>query len=112
MRKLYLHGQYFRCRQCHKLAYASQSETAAARAGRRALRIRGDLGATGLKGSFPARPKGMWNRTYWRLFKEGSAAEQMVMADLLASLDRAPRTRRRRPRKALGLRWLGSTLRE
>jgi hypothetical protein len=38
-------------------------------------------GMKGLEHPFPERPKGMWNRTYRRLFQAYVAAENTVMAD-------------------------------
>lgn len=70
VQKLYA-GNLFLCRKCSQLSYASQSEDAAYRAHRRlnkALkRLSGDFRPGG---SLPERPKGMWHRTYERLYGE------------------------------------------
>jgi hypothetical protein len=74
--KLYLKGQVFACRLCHRLTYASQSEDRLGRAIRCAQNIRTRLGKNaGLLGPFPARPKGMHRTTYWRLFHRSRLAE-------------------------------------
>ncbi|WP_423212651.1 hypothetical protein [Paracoccus yeei] len=65
-------GSIFACRKCHQLAYPSQREDIADRAGRRADRIRSRLGwpAGVLNGSDFGKPKGMHWRTYQRLCRE------------------------------------------
>ena len=74
--KLYLSWRYFLCRHCHRLAYASQSEDAWDRAFRRASKIRQRLGGDpGLAARLPPKPKGMWQRTYKRLFNRTFEAE-------------------------------------
>lgn len=65
-------GSIFACRKCHQLAYPSQREDIADRAGRRADRIRSRLGwpAGVLNGSDFGKPTGMHWRTYERLCRE------------------------------------------
>lgn len=65
-------GGIFACRKCHQLAYPSQREDIADRAGRRADRIRSRLGwpAGVLNGSDFGKPKGMHWHTYERLCRE------------------------------------------
>ena len=65
-------GGIFACRKCHQLAYPSQREDIADRAGRRADRIRRRLGwpAGVLNGSDFGKPKGMHWHTYERLCRE------------------------------------------
>ena len=58
-------GSRFRCRTCYRLKYETQYEPAFARAATRAWKIRQRLGADGgIADPFPARPKGMHQRTY------------------------------------------------
>jgi hypothetical protein len=94
--KLYSPGRYFLCRHCYRIAHASQSEERSDRALRQANKIRQRLGGDpGMAAPFPARPKGMWSRTYDRLLATTFEAE--ALADeafaihamrLLARLDR------------------------
>jgi hypothetical protein len=57
----------FACRKCHNLTYASQLELERGRLIHRARTIRMKLGGgPNLFDQFPARPKGMHNRTYLR----------------------------------------------
>ncbi|MGE5193855.1 MAG: hypothetical protein ACM3U2_15270 [Deltaproteobacteria bacterium] len=81
--------QVFCCRSCHDLAYASTRERPAARALRAAQRIRTRLGGTAnVTEPFPAKPKGMQWRTYWRLRQQAEATEGTYRADLDAWLER------------------------
>ncbi len=99
--KLHGPGRYFLCRHCYRLGHASQSEGAWDRTLRRANKIRQRLGGDpGMAAPFPAKPKGMWRRTYERLREQGFNAE--MLADeafalraerLLARIDKPKRTR-------------------
>ena len=74
--KLYGAGRYFLCRHCYRLTYSSKAEGEWDRAARRANKIRQKLGGeAGMASAFPARPKGMWRRTYSRLQEEAIEAE-------------------------------------
>jgi hypothetical protein len=65
---VYSAGRLFACRHCHRLAYASQNETARLRAIRRTRKIRMRLG-TGFSFAepFPDKPPGMHWITYFRM---------------------------------------------
>jgi hypothetical protein len=68
-------GLYFRCRQCHGLKYASQSENPAQRAMLRADRIANRLhdmwkGTTKAQWEFPPKPPRMRWATYQRLLEQ------------------------------------------
>jgi hypothetical protein len=97
--KLYGPGRYFVCRHCNRLSYASQNESALDRALRSANKIRQRLGGDpGLASQFPARPKGMWRRTYDRLhgktFEIETRAEEAIhlrIMTLAARIDRPNR---------------------
>ena len=75
--KLYRAGCYFLCRHCYNLAYASQSEDDLDRLQRRARKACQRLGDTDAHwfAAKPPRPKGMWRRTYVRLWNVAFEAE-------------------------------------
>jgi hypothetical protein len=74
--KLYQAGRLFACRQCSRLAYASQQESAHERGLRKAQGIRMRLGGTAnMLDDFPEKPKGMHWRTYERLCRVHEAAQ-------------------------------------
>ena len=74
--KLHGPGRYFLCRNCYRLAHASQSEGKWDRALRRAYKIKQRLASdSGTVALFPLKPKGMWRRTYERLRAECFHAE-------------------------------------
>lgn len=78
--KLYKDRNAYLCRHCQDLTYESKSESEADRRLRRANAIRRRLG--GQPGPFyppPAKPKGMWWRTYDRLSSELCALEQRIL---------------------------------
>ena len=64
------------CRYCHAVAYRTQLLDPLERAQQRAVNLRVKLGgAAGLAGPVPARPRGMWRRTYWRRLAQSAAVE-------------------------------------
>ena len=74
--KLYCAGRYYLCRHCHRLTYASRKEDRYDLALRKANKVRRRLGGEPRTSStWPTRPKGMWHRTYSRLSKSISDAE-------------------------------------
>jgi hypothetical protein len=75
-------GRYFLCRNCHQLAYASQSETKLHRASC-ANKIKQRLGGFhGIAAPFPSKPKYMRWQTYERLRELTLEAEMLVRSDL------------------------------
>jgi hypothetical protein len=73
-------GRYFLCRHCCGVVYTSQSEGLMDRSIRRANKIRARLGGdSGMASPFPARPKGMWARTYEHLRQQ--ALDSEIRAD-------------------------------
>jgi hypothetical protein len=64
---LYGAGELFACRCCSGLAYVSQQKDPLIRNVSRSQKIRTRLGGSpDLFGPIPARPRGMWRRTYRR----------------------------------------------
>jgi hypothetical protein len=100
--KLHGPGRYFLCRHCYRLGHASQIEDSWDLALRRANKVRQRLGGEpGMAAPFPARPKGMWRRTYDRLRERAFEAEMIAdeafalrAARLLARID-SPKHKRR-----------------
>jgi len=78
-------GAVFACRQCHRLAYDSQSEDAASRAMRRANKVRGRLGwDAGIANPAGTKPKWMRWKTFFRLRAEHDAHANRSTAEMLA----------------------------
>src|SRR5690242_15643608 len=79
----------FACRECHDLAYASQSESQHARSVRRVRNIRMRLGGgPSLLDPFPEKPPHMHWRTYHRLLAVAAVAEERSTSLLAAYLYR------------------------
>ena len=104
--KLYSAGRYYLCRHCYRLTHASRNEDSCDRALRRANKIRMRLGGEpGYEAMIPRRPKGMWRKTYDRLFEavienESRAEERLTrMAAQLLDLDQRLETNTRKPKK-------------
>ena len=94
--KLYAAGNYFLCRHCYRLAYASEREDRYDRASRRADKIRMRLGGEpGIGSLIPARPKGMHENTYGRLRSEILNAELATEERLAIFVERMMRRARR-----------------
>jgi hypothetical protein len=78
---LYDGGGVFACRNCYRLAYASQQETALYRSLRRARKIRARLGASpSLADALPTKPRGMHTSTYRRLLTQAQRAHAALDA--------------------------------
>lgn len=74
--KLYCAGRYYFCQHCYRLTYASRKEDRFDRALRKANKVRRRLGGEpGMSSIWPTRPRGMWHRTYSRLSKSATEAE-------------------------------------
>ena len=104
--KLYCAGRYYLCRHCYRLTHASRKEDGCDRALRRANKIRVRLGGEpGFEAMILRRPKGMWRKTYDRLFEavidnESRAEERLaLMAARLLDLDRRVDNKRRGTKK-------------
>ncbi len=80
---LYNNDKHYACRNCHRLTYTSQVENTYDRALRQAQKIRKLLGGTvNMMESFPAKPKGMRWKTYWRLHAEHDALDKVTLVGL------------------------------
>jgi hypothetical protein len=85
--RLYFVDRRFRCRHCHRLTYASRSETAADRAYRRANAIRRRLGGPiGIANPFPDKPPHMSRHSFERLRQKAVIAEQHIYEELADEL--------------------------
>jgi hypothetical protein len=74
---LYGAGEWFACRRCYDLAYASQQQSRMDRNVTRLIKIRTRLGGSpDVFEPLPERPRGMHRRTYLRLRARAEAAEQ------------------------------------
>jgi len=87
-RKIY-GGRYFRCRNCHRLRYASQSEKSYQRASDRARKIAKRLhdkwdGTTEEEYDFPPKPPRMRWATYNRLEAQYDECENRWAVEVLA----------------------------
>ena len=81
-------GRLFACRDCNRLAYRSQRETADDRASRRANTIRRKLGwAPGILNGDGGKPKGMHWRIYWQLYAQHNEACARGLVGIGARLD-------------------------
>lgn len=89
---LYAPGQYFACRKCYGLGYATQKEGAGDRAASRANKLRKRLGwDAGILNGNGGRSKGMHWKTYLRLKAEHDRLAQISLRDIaqkLGCLDR------------------------
>jgi hypothetical protein len=80
---LYAPGQYFACRQCGGLGYATQKEDAGDRASRRADKLRKRLDwEPGILNGDGGKPKGMHWKTYQRLKHHHDALVQISLHDI------------------------------
>jgi hypothetical protein len=81
--KIYLADDFFACRRCLGLAYASQQEPVRQRGLCKARKIRDRFGGSAnMAVAFPARPKGMHRTTYKRLHAAHDQAADRCMAGL------------------------------
>jgi hypothetical protein len=77
----------FACRQCRQLAYDSQQDSGWRRSIRQARAARMKLGGSAsLAEPLPAKPKGMHQRTYSRLYIRAAGREQAFLAGTLTML--------------------------
>ena len=80
-------GRVFACRQCNRLAYASQREADDDRATRRADKLRNRLGwVPGILNGDGDKPKGMHWRTYWRLYGQHNVHVNAALAGMAVKL--------------------------
>jgi hypothetical protein len=80
---LFLRGARFMCRHCARLSYCSRREGARDRHLRAADKLRRRLGGPrGALNGTPARPRGMWRRTYQRIIGELERREDIALAQL------------------------------
>ena len=103
---LYAAGEFFGCRHCRGLVYASQQESPLDRSLDQAQKIRFRLGGSpSTFDAFPEKPKRMHRRTYDRLRARGEKLEAIYSGLLQRWLDRTemPDRARARSRRQTGL---------
>ena len=94
--KLYSAGRLFACRNCYRLAYASQQESVLHRGLGKSQKIRMRLGGSpNMSEEFPDKPKGMHWRTYERLRRVHDVAEERSAIGLRSFVERLGRRFRR-----------------
>jgi hypothetical protein len=101
VRKLFLppRGNCFGCRRCHRLTYNSRKECPDGRYWSTLQKIYRRLGGDVYSDpEFPPKPKGMWERTYYRLMERAEAAPEVRLWRVL----------RRRATRRYPLPWLRS----
>ena len=87
--KLYGAGRLFACRDCYRLAYASQQESAHRRGRGKSQKIRMRLGGSpNMLEEFPGKPKGMHWRTYERWRRVHAVAEKRSTIGLMGAVER------------------------
>jgi hypothetical protein len=91
-------GKLFACRLCYNLRYTTQQEDWSWRQVSKAIKIRERLGQQegGVVAPFPRKPKGMWWRTYYRLYAASIAAESAHWGALGRRLDQQMAAMRKR----------------
>jgi hypothetical protein len=90
--KLYGAGRLFACRDCYRLAYTSQQESALQRGLWKSQKIRMRLGGSAsMLDEFPEKPKGMHWRTYDRLCRMHDEAEERSTIGLMRFVNRLSR---------------------
>lgn len=98
--KLFAGGQYFLCRHCYGLAYASQTEPLHDRLIRKADRMRRALGGNAGTEEPIIRPKGMWQRTFRRqeaaILRTEARAERAMQGHVAGMIERLQARRNRR----------------
>lgn len=78
-RKVLYGRRLYRCRECHRLTYASQYDPFPQQPWKRAHEVRERLGGeAGFSSQFPPKPKGMHWKTYYRLRDEDWQAEHLM----------------------------------
>jgi hypothetical protein len=94
--KLYRAGRLFACRNCYRLAYASQQESLLHRGLGKSRKIRMRLGGSpNMSEEFPDKPKGMHWRTYERLRSVHDVADERSTIGLRSFVERLGRRFRR-----------------
>ena len=92
---LYVTKNGLLCRRCLGLVYPVQREDRANRLLRKAQNIRERLGgSSNMSLPFPARPKGMHHRTYWRLRRQSQEAWSNSLGIIGKHFDLPPHKKR------------------
>lgn len=82
--RLYCIDEHWLCRRCHGLAYQTQRLHKARRMLLRSRKMRARIGGTDASGCMNPRPKGMWEKKYYRVWIEADHLADRAFAYVMS----------------------------